>query len=145
MPPQALIKGHTKLLIYGVPQPPAANTSTHQGATREPRQPVLGRTARGCLLCQVPLPHLPPLLMLCTPGSGPDPALVPSLSFCLLPRHKNRRGWQLQRSKDVGSKEMAQAKMTQTALRSQGRGDGSSTGGTPLTHTDAAVLPSRKN
>lgn len=39
---------------------------------REPRPAV-----PGCLLCQAPLPHLPPLLMLCTPGPGQDPGWFP--------------------------------------------------------------------
>ena len=123
-----------------------ASSSEHwctPGSYERAQTASAGEGARECSPCQAP--HLPPLLMLCTPGPGLDPALVPSLPFPLLPRHKNRPGWQLRRSKDAGSKEMTQAKITQTALGSYGRGDGSSTGGTSPMHTDAAVLPSREN
>lgn len=72
MPPQALIKGQVKLLIYGVLQPPAANTNTRWGATREPGQRGGARHARHLFLTflatRTPrqLPRSPSLSSCCT-------------------------------------------------------------------------------
>lgn len=60
------------------------------GAGTEPgEQSWAGQRGEGVLLCQPLLPHLPPLS---TPVPDPDPTVVPSLPFSLLPEHKNRPG-----------------------------------------------------
>lgn len=69
--------------------PASSSEQQHEPGAGTEQGASAGQGSEGMLLCQAPPPHLPPLS---TPGPDPDPTVIPSLPFSLLPQRKNRAG-----------------------------------------------------